>query len=83
MLRLLVSVDIDEPTKMAASAALRRAFLSSTVDIRSWTIHAIDGVEDHNDPQLALLLEEAVPEDLRVELDGDAQIGRELAERGE
>jgi hypothetical protein len=45
MLRLLISVDVDEPTKMAASATLRRAFLSSTVDIRSYTIHAIDPVE--------------------------------------
>ena len=57
MLRVLLSVDIDEPTKMAASATLRRAFLSSTVDIRSWTIHAIDGVEDHADAQLSLLEE--------------------------
>lgn len=31
---------------MQAAATLRRAFLSSTVDVRSYTIVAIDVVED-------------------------------------
>ncbi len=46
MFKLRVEITLDEPTKMAAAATLRRAFLSSTVDIRSYRIVAIDLVDE-------------------------------------
>jgi hypothetical protein len=55
VLRLTVTVDLAEPTGMAASAALRRAFLSSTVDVRSYVIHSIEVVDEPADAQLSLL----------------------------
>jgi hypothetical protein len=63
MLRLSVSIDLEgyDNSKMAASAALRIAFLSSSVGsaIRGWQIHEMTLVEEGN----------AAFDELRAEVD--------------
>ncbi len=52
MLRLSVTIDLEgyDSSKMAASAALRTAFLSSAVggSIRGWQIHEMTLVDEGN-----------------------------------